>query len=492
MSDAIAPTIAASTEADALARTKRYMPWLVAVALFMENLDATIVNVAVPTMSASLHVAPLSLKGVLTSYTLSLAVFIPISGWMADRFGTRQVFKLAIGLFMLGSLLCGIAPNVPILVASRILQGMGGAMMTPVGRLALVRTFPRSEILTAMNYVVIPALLGPLLGPFTGGLIVHWLHWRVIFFINLPFGIAGLWFVRRYMPDFRDDQTPPLDRIGFLLFGAGVALLSYVLEVFGEHSMPLDAIGFMLAGAIVLLAVYGWHAQQTAAPVLALWMFRIRTFSISVTGGFFTRLGIAGMPFLLPLLYQIGLGYPAWQAGLLTMPQAAAAITMKVCSKWILNRFGYRRVLIANTVLLGLNITLFTQIGPGAPVVAIIALSFVQGFIASLQFTSMNSLTFADVADRDASKASSLSSTGQQMSLSFGVAFASLLTAWFLGNVDQTDPVQTVPALHKAFVAMGAFTVLSSFMFWRLTPTDGDNVSNRRRPPESAEASAEA
>ena len=474
------------------ASTKRYLPWLVAVALFMENLDATIVNTAVPTMAASLHVAPLSLKGVLTSYTLSLAVFIPVSGWMADRFGTRQVFKLAIALFMLGSLLCGVAPNVPMLVASRILQGAGGAMMTPVGRLALVRTFPRSEILTAMNYVVIPALIGPLLGPFTGGLIVHWLHWRVIFFLNLPFGVAGLWMVRRHMPDFRDPASPPLDRLGFLLFGTGVALLSYVLEVFGEHTLPLDAIGFMLAGALVLLAVYAWHAQQVTAPVLKLGMFRIRTFAISVAGGFFTRLGIGGMPFLLPLLYQIGLGYPAWQAGLLTMPQAAAAITMKVCSKWILARFGYRRVLIANTVLLGLNITLFTLIGPGSPITAILALSFSQGFFASLQFTSMNSLTYADVADRDASKASSIASTGQQMSLSFGVAFASLLAAWFLGHVDQHDPAQTIPALHKAFVAMGAFTVLSSLMFWRLTPTDGDNVSNRVRPPEAKEAAAEA
>ncbi len=487
-----AAVLSATTAAEDLARTKRYMPWLVAVALFMEHLDATIVNTAVPTMSASLHVAPLSLKGVLTSYTLSLAVFIPISGWMADRFGTRQVFKLAIALFMLGSLLCGIAPNVPFLVAARILQGIGGAMMTPVGRLAMVRTFPRSELLTAMNYVIIPALIGPLLGPFVGGLIVHWSHWRVIFFLNLPFGLAGFWMVGRYMPDFRDEHAPKLDRLGFLLFGTGIALLSYVLEVFGEHSLPLDAIGFMLAGAIVLLAVYGWHAQQTAAPVLDLGMFRIRTFSISVAGGFFTRLGIGGMPFLLPLLYQLGLGYPAWQAGLVMMPQAIAAIAMKVCSKSLLARFGHRRVLISNTVLLGLNIMLFTQIGPGSPLAAILALSFTQGFFASLQFTSMNTLTFADVADKDASKASSLSSTSMQMSLSFGVATASLLAAWFLGHIDQTAPAQTIPALHKAFLAMGTFTVLSSLMFWRLTATDGDNVSNRRRSNAAGEAAAEA
>ncbi len=483
---------ASPRDAVSFAETKRFLPWLVAVALFMENLDATIVNTAVPTMSASLGVAPLSLKGVLTSYTLALAVFIPISGWMADRFGTCPVFRLAIALFMVGSLLCGIAPNVPILVVSRVIQGMGGAMMTPVGRLAIVRTFPKSEILTAMNFVVIPALIGPLLGPFTGGLIVHWLHWRVIFFLNLPFGLVGLWLVSRYMPNYREAHAPRLDALGFILFGTGIALLSYVLEVFGEHTMKLADIGFMLAGALALLAAYGWHAQQIRAPVLSLRMFQIRTFAISVSGGFFTRLGIGGMPFLLPLLYQIGLGYPAWQAGLLTMPQAVAAMTMKLCSKSILHRFGYRRVLIANTVLLGLNITLFTLIGPGAPIYAILALSFTQGFFASLQFTAMNSLTYADVSDREASQASSIASTSMQMSLSFGVASASLLAAWFLGHVDQTNPLQTVPALHKAFLAMGAFTMVSSAMFWRLRLTDGDNVSNRQKRKSAAEETAEA
>src|SRR3954463_7030764 len=248
------------------AETRRYLPWLVAVALFMENLDATIVNTAVPTMAASLGVQPLSLKGVLTSYTLALAVFIPISGWMADRFGTKQIFKLAVALFMLGSLLCGLAPNVPLLVGARILQGIGGAMMTPVGRLALGRSFPRSEMLRTMNYVIIPALLGPRLGPFTGGLIVHWMSWRVIFFVNLPLAAFGLWMIGRYMPDYRDEKTASLDRTGFILFGAGIALLSYVLEVFGEHRLPLSVIGGLLAVSLALLAAYGWHGRRTAAP----------------------------------------------------------------------------------------------------------------------------------------------------------------------------------------------------------------------------------
>jgi EmrB/QacA subfamily drug resistance transporter len=483
MSTATAPLTAPTITAE----IRRYLPWLVAVALFMENLDATIVNTAVPTMAANLAVEPLSLKAVLTSYTLSLAVFIPISGWMADRFGTRRVFTLAIGFFMLGSLLCGVAVNVPMLVVSRIVQGMGGAMMTPVGRLALVRSFPRSEMITTMNYVVIPALIGPLLGPFVGGLIVHWLHWRVIFFLNLPFGLAGLWFARRYMPEFRDIDIPPLDRFGFILFGTGIAVLSYVLEVFGEHTMKLADIGFMLAGAAALLAAYGWHALQTAAPVLTLSLFRVRTFRISVAGGFLTRLGIGGMPFLLPLLYQIGLGYEAWQAGLLTMPQAGAAILMKIFSKPILARFGHRRVLMFNTMLFGCTIALFSQIGMGAPIWCILLLSFAQGFFSSLQFTSINSLVYADVSDHDASKASSIASTAQQMSLSFGVAFASLIAGWFLGNVNQTDPAQTIPALHKAYVTMGVLTVLSSLVFWNLRNNDGDNVSNRRESPEPTE-----
>ena len=462
------------------AQTRRYLPWLVAVALFMENLDTTIVNTAVPTMSAALHVLPLSLKTVLTSYTISLAVFIPISGWMADRYGTKRIFALAISLFMLGSLLCGLAFNLPMLVASRIVQGMGGAMMTPVGRLALVRAFPRSEMITAMNYVVIPALIGPLLGPFAGGLIVHWLPWRVIFFINIPFAVAGLILLRRHMPDFREEDVPSLDREGFLLFGSGIALLSYVLEIFGEHTLGTSEVIFLLACACMLLLAYVWHARQAAAPVLAVELFRIRTFRLSILGGLVTRLGIGGMPFLLPLLYQIGLGYLPWQAGLLTMPQAGAAIGMKLLTKTLLARFGHRSVLVVNTVLLGITIMVFTHVAPGTSLWFILPLSFAQGFFSSLQFTSMNTLTYADISNPDASKASSIASTAQQMALSFGVAFSSLLAAWFLGHVNRADPAQLVPALHHAFLVIGCVTIVSSLIFAGLHADDGNNVSNRR------------
>ena len=458
---------------------KRYLPWLVAMALFMENLDATIVNTAVPTMSDALGVAPLSLKGVLTSYTLSLAVFIPISGWMADRFGTKRVFTAAVAIFTLGSLLCGLAVNVPMLVGSRILQGIGGAMMTPVGRLALVRTFARSELMMAMQYVVVPALIAPLLGPFTGGVIVHWLPWRVIFLVNLPFGLLGLWMVRRYMPDFREEAPSPLDATGFLLFGAGVGLLSYVLEVFGEHRLSVGPIVGMTLVAIALLFAYVRHARKIAEPMLELALLRIRTFRVSVVGGFVTRLGMGGMPFLLPLLYQLGLGFPAWKAGLFTMPQALAAMGMKVVGRKLLTRFGHRTVLVSNTVLLGVAIACFSLVGPGTPIPSILLLSFAMGFIASLQFTSMNTLVYADVEDRDASQAGSISSTAQQMSLSFGVAFGALLAAWFLGQVDQRLAAETIRALHRAFLCMGGLTLLSSVAFQFLHGNDGNNVSNR-------------
>ena len=293
------------------AASKRLLPWLVAVAFFMESLDTTILNTAVPAISAALGVTPLSMKSVLASYTLSLAVFIPISGWMADRFGTRRVFASAIGLFTLGSLLCGVSTNIHLLVACRILQGCGGAMMVPVGRLTLVRTFAKSELIRAMSFVAIPGLVGPMLGPMAGGLIVGYLHWRLIFFVNIPIGLVGLLLVYMHLPDYREEDTHPLDMVGLILFGSGIALLSYVLEIFGEHTLSVREIAGLLAIAFSLIGGYLLHARSIPYPLLQLTLFRIRTFRAAVSGSFFTRLGIGGVPFLLPLLYQVGLGFTA-------------------------------------------------------------------------------------------------------------------------------------------------------------------------------------
>ena len=268
--------------------------------------------------------------------------------------------------------------------------------------------------------------------------------------------------------------------MGFLLFGAGVGLLSYVLEIFGEHRLSMGAIAVLALVSFVLLAAYGWHARRTVAPLLSLGLLRVRTFRVAVLGGFVTRLGIGGMPFLLPLLYQLGMGFPAWQAGLFTMPQAIAAMGMKVIGRKVLARLGHRCVLMANTVLLGGVIALFALVGPGTPIWCFLSLSFALGFFASLQFTSMNTLVYADVDDRDASQAGSIASTAQQMSLSFGVASAALLAAWFLGDVDQTVSAQTVSALHQAFLTMGVVTVFSALTFRTLHSADGNNVSNRK------------
>src|SRR5580658_9384881 len=254
----------------ATAAAKRLLPWLVAVAFFMESLDTTILNTAVPTIAEALKVAPLSMKSVLASYTLSLAVFIPISGWMADRFGTRRVFASASGLFTLGSLLCGISSNIHVLVAFRIIQGFGGAMMVPVGRLTLVRTFAKSELVRAMSFVAIPSLVGPMLGPIAGGLIVAYFHWRAIFFLNVPVGFLGLVLVYLHLPDYREAKTPPLDVIGLILFGSGIALLSYVLEVFGEHTLNTGEILGLLAISFALLLGYALHAARTTYPLLQL------------------------------------------------------------------------------------------------------------------------------------------------------------------------------------------------------------------------------
>ncbi|MEO7496064.1 MAG: DHA2 family efflux MFS transporter permease subunit [Massilia sp.] len=470
---------------------KTYLPWLVAAALFMEQLDATIVNTAVPSIAASLQVTPLSLKSVVSSYILSLAVGIPVSGWMADRFGTRKVFASAIAVFTLASLLCGLSLNAPMMVAARMLQGLGGAMMMPVGRLAIIRTFPKSELLTAMNFVIIPALIGPLLGPTLGGLIVHWMSWRAIFFVNLPFGLLALFLAWRAMPDYRASEPRPLDVIGLILFSSGTALLSWLLEVFGEHTLDPTTAVVMLALSLLLLAAYGWHASGHDFPLLKLSLFKVRTFRVSVLGGFITRLGVGGLPFLLPLLYQLGLGLPAWKSGLLMMPTALGAMGMKFISTRVLGRFGYRQVLIVNTVFIGLTIGLFAMVKPGVPLVLIAVIGFMQGLFNSLQFSSMNSLAYADIPERDASMASTISSSFQQLSMSFGLAAGSIITALFLGSVSQTDQAMVTNALHNAFVALSVVTILSSLTFWSMRREDGESMSKGKVSTEAADPLAQ-
>ncbi len=463
---------------EALTETaKRLLPWLVAVGFFMESLDTTILNTAVPTIAHALKVAPLSMKAVLASYTLSLAVFIPISGWMANRFGTRRVFASAIGIFTLGSFLCGISTDIHLLVACRILQGCGGAMMLPVGRLTLVRTFAKSELIRAMSFVAIPGLVGPMLGPLAGGLIIAYFHWSVIFFVNIPIGLLGLFMVYRHLPNYRAARNYRLDIIGLVLFGSGISLLSYVLEVFGEHALSRREVVGLVTISAALLGTYGLHSVRIAHPLLRLSLMRIRSFRVAVSGNLLTRLGIGGLPFLLPLLYQVGLGFTPIQSGLMIMPQALAAISFKFTLPVILKKFGYRRVLIANTVMLGVMLMLFAEIDIGTPAWLVAILAFVYGFFTSTQYTSMNTLAYADVNQEQAAGASTIASTVQQMAVSFGVASASFAAALFIPDHTRASAPQMIHGIHLALRLLGAWTIVSTIVFSELRSNDGEAVS---------------
>jgi MFS family permease len=343
----------------------------------------------------------------------------------------------------------------------------------------VVRAFAKNELIRAMSFVAIPGLIGPMLGPIAGGLIVGYFHWSVIFFVNIPIGLAGLYMVYRHMPDYRE-PTNPLDVAGLILFGSGIALLSYVLEVFGEHTLNTREILSLLALSFALLAGYGFHATRTAFPMLNLALFRIRTFRAAVAGSFLTRLGIGGIPFLFPLLYQVGLGFTPIQSGLLMMPQAIAAMSLKVTMPGILARFGYRGVLISNTLVIGLFILLFATIGKGTAVWLVVAEVFCYGFFTSLQYTSMNTLVYADVSVEQESAASSIASTAQQMAVSFGVASASLVTAFFVPDRHNTSASQFIHGIHRAFFVLGGMTLLSTIVFSELKRGDGDAVSRRK------------
>jgi MFS family permease len=341
-------------------------------------------------------------------------------------------------------------------------------------------------LLVALNFVIIPALIGPMLGPTIGGLIVHWLSWREIFFVNVPVGIVAMLLIRRYMPDYHGLTMRPLDLVGLTLFGSGAALLSWLLEVFGEHSIDTTSAIVLFLISMSLLAAFAWHARRETYPLLRLALFRVRTFRVSVVGGFVTRLGIGGLPFLLPLLYQLGLGLPAWQSGLLMIPTAAAAMGMKVISSSVLRRYGFRQVLVINTVMSGVTIGLYSLVTPATPIALIVCIGLLQGFFNSLQFSSLNAMAYADIETPDSSMATTMASTFQQMSLGFGLAVGSLMAEWYLMGAPQTDHVALATALHHVFLTLGGLTMLSSLSFWTLHANDGDNVSRR----VSREASA--
>ena len=361
-------------------------------------------------------------------------------------------------------------------------------MMMPVGRMTLARTFGKADLVKAMSFVAIPSLIGPMIGPVAGGAIVHWLHWSVVFFVNIPVGIVGLYFVHRYLPDYREQTTHPLDMLGLILFGGGIALLSYALEVFGDNTLSLGEVIGLMAVAAVLLAGYGIRASLTAFPLLDLGLFRIRTFRAAVSGGFFTRLGLGGIPFLFPLLYQIGLGFSPIQSGLLVLPQAIASIGLKTFMPAILARLGYRNVLVFNTIVVGLLIMSFATVGAETPVWRIVLQAFALGLFTSMQYTSMNTLVYADVSSSQTSGASTIAATGQQLSISFGVAGASLIAAMFVPAEMHSHAATMVYGVQQAFLILGVVTVVSSVVFMELKADDGGNISNHDEPHHPTES----
>jgi EmrB/QacA subfamily drug resistance transporter len=463
-------------------------PLIVACALFMENLDGTVISTSLPAIAADLGEDPIALKLALTSYLLSLAIFIPASGWAADRFGARTVFRTAIVGFTLGSILCGLSSTLPEFIAARVLQGIGGAMMVPVGRLVLIRAVPRAELVRAMAYLSVPALLGPVLGPPVGGFITTYFHWRWIFWINVPIGAIGIVLATLFIPNVKEEAPWPLDRSGFLLSGTGLAALIFGLTVTGRGFISPAADAVLIAAGVVLVTLYVLHARRVPFPIIDLKLLRVPTFAAAIGGGLLFRVGIGAIPFLLPLLFQVGFGLTPFESGSLTFVAAAGAMLMKTTAAPILRRIGFRQVLVWNTLLCTAFLCINALFRPSTPHLVVVAVLLAGGFFRSLQFTSLNALAFADIDNRAMSRATSFAAVAQQLSLSVGVSVGAAGLEFARGL--HGGGALTVNDFAPAFLLVAAVSATSIFMFWRLEPDAGAVVSGRR-PAANAEAVAQ-
>ena len=451
-------------------RQLRILLWLVAVGFFMQTLDATIVNTALPAMANSLQTNPLHMQSVLVVYSLTMAMLIPVSGWVADRFGTRRVYMGAILVFVLGSLLCGLSANVTQLVAARVVQGAGGALLLPVGRLAVLRAYPRERFLTAMSFVAIPGLIGPLLGPALGGWLVQVFSWHWIFFINLPVGLLGWVAARRHLPDFRGRDVPALDKSGYALLALGMALVSLSVDLLADFVWPKALIAVTLVFGLACLAAYWLRAVRQQHPLFSPKLFQVPTLSIGLLGNLFSRLGSSGVPFLIPLLLQVKLGYPPAMAGMMMLPVAGAGMFVKRLATLTISRHGYRRTLVVNTLCVGALIAGFSLL-PLEPLWLKLVHLAVFGACNSLQFTAMNTLALRDLDSHQASSGNSLLSMVQMLAISLGVALAGTLLLGFSNWWQQgTGEANALQAYQAAFVCMGGLTLASTWVFWQLSP----------------------
>ncbi|UGB03797.1 multidrug transporter subunit MdtD [Leclercia sp. G3L] len=468
------------------ARSMAGLPWIAAMAFFMQALDATILNTALPAIAESLNRSPLAMQSAIISYTLTVAMLIPVSGWLADRFGTRRVFMLAVTLFTLGSLACALSSSLGELVVFRVIQGVGGAMMMPVARLALLRAYPRSELLPVLNFVTMPGLVGPILGPVLGGVLVTWASWHWIFLINIPIGIAGIFYARKFMPNFTTPRRK-FDMGGFFLFGLSLVLFSSGMELFGEKVVATWLAVSIIFSGIVLFLLYIRHARRHPTPLISLSLFNTHTFSVGIAGNIASRLGTGCVPFLMPLMLQVGFGYPALIAGCMMAPTAVGSILAKSGVTQLLRRLGYRRTLVGVTVFIGVMIAQFSLQSAALPVWMLILPLFVLGMAMSIQFTSMNTITLADLSDENASGGNSMLAVTQQLSISLGVAVSAAVLRFYEGF----DSNNTVEQFHSTFITMGVLTVVSALVFMLLKPKDGRNLIKERHKPKPTRVPSE-
>jgi EmrB/QacA subfamily drug resistance transporter len=467
-----------------------FVTLIVAVALFMETMDSTVIATSLPSIAADLHEDPIALKLALTSYLLSLAVFIPVSGWIADRFGARTVFRAAIVVFTLGSAACGFSQGLADFVLFRVIQGMGGAMMVPVGRLVILRTVPKSELISALAWLTIPALMGPVIGPPLGGFITTFISWRWIFWINIPVGILGVILATRYIADIREEGLPPLDVKGFVLSGIGLAGLAFGITTIGQGLFPPAAVAALLATGAVGLFLYVRHAWITAAPLLDLDLLKVDTFYASVVGGFLYRIGVGALPFLLPLFLQLGFGLNPLQSGMLTFASAVGAVAMKVSAAPIIRRFGFKRVLTWNAVISSVFLAAIALFTAATPHIVILGVLLVGGFLKSLEFTGINSIAYADIDQRAMSRATSFASVAQQLSLSAGVAIGALVLE--IQRVGRHHTDVGAGDFPLAFVIVALLAASAAFVFARLPKGAGAALSTRARRAGAEQAAAAA
>jgi EmrB/QacA subfamily drug resistance transporter len=456
----------------------RIVPLIVATALFMENMDSTVIATSLPAIARALGTNPLALKLAVTSYLLSLAICIPASGWTADRLGARNVFRAAIAVFVLGSIGCAASRSLEQFVFARIVQGMGGAMMTPVGRLIMVRSIDKKLLVNAMSLVTMPALIGPICGPPLGGFITTYFSWHWIFLINVPIGLAGIVLASRYIVNVRVEHHDPFDFVGFVLSGLAIAGLAFGLSAMGLEFLPTSVVATLLCVGTVAAVAYVIHAKHTPAPILDLSLLRLPTFRASIFGGFLFRLGIGALPFLLPLLLQIGFGLTPFQSGLITFTTALGSMFMKAAVSSVLNRFGYRNVLLYNALISSAFLAACATFVPGMPFAIMIAILLAGGFFRSLQFTSINTIAYAEIEPPKMSRATAMVAVAQQLALSTGVAVGALVVEITLRLKHSTSMGAT--DFPPAFVAVSLLSASAALIFYRLAPDAGAELSGRQ------------